>query len=144
MYQSVWYINSINVCYLQLLSLWFGVGFLQLERISWQSPCDMLDKVAQYEAVHPVRNVSDMRVRVGSYRRCYVFTHPTMPREPLVILHIALTSDIASSIQAIVKHPTLSSSEHFTQLGGDKENTSTFDSAIFYSITSTQPGLQGK
>lgn len=54
----------------------------------------MLDKVAKYEAVHPVRNVSDMRVRVGPYRRCYVFTHPTMPREPLVILHIALTSGV--------------------------------------------------
>lgn len=76
----------------------------------------MLEKVAQYEAVHPVRNVSDMRVRVGPYRRCYVFTHPSMPREPLVILHIALTKDIASSIQSIVKHPTLSLHKDFEQI----------------------------
>jgi len=28
-----------------LLAMWFGVGFLDLERVTWQSSCDMLQKV---------------------------------------------------------------------------------------------------
>ena len=59
-----------------MLGLWFGVGFLELERITWKSPCDLMEKVADYEGVHPVRNVNDLRTRVGPYRRCYAFLHP--------------------------------------------------------------------
>lgn len=51
------------------------------------------------EAVHPVRNWVDMKRRVGSYRRCYYFSHCAIPGEPLIVLHVALTSDISSSIQ---------------------------------------------
>ena len=28
-----------------LLSLWFSVGFFSLERVTWQSPCDIVQKV---------------------------------------------------------------------------------------------------
>ena len=34
-----------------LLSLWFSVGFLNLERMTWQSPCDMLQKVNWFESI---------------------------------------------------------------------------------------------
>lgn len=53
----------------------------------------------RYEAVHPVRNWTDLKRRVGPYRRCYAFTHAAMPGEPLVVLHVALTEDISSNIQ---------------------------------------------
>ena len=56
-------------------------------------------QISEYEAVHPIRNWLDLKRRVGSYRRCYVFTHRSMPREPVVVLHTALASDIPSSIQ---------------------------------------------
>lgn len=48
-----------------------------------------------------MRNWTDLKRRVGAYRRCYVFTHNCLPEEPLVILHIALTRDISSSIAVI-------------------------------------------
>lgn len=51
------------------------------------------------EAVHPVRNWTDIKRRVGPYRRCYSFTHASMPGEPLVVLHVALTQDISDNIQ---------------------------------------------
>lgn len=54
---------------------------------------------ARYEAVHPVRNWTDLKRRVGPYRRCYAFTHAAMPGEPLVVLHVALTEDISDNIQ---------------------------------------------
>ncbi len=49
--------------------------------------------------MHPIRNWSDLKRRVGSYRRCFVFTHGSMPREPCVVLHAALTNEISTTIQ---------------------------------------------
>jgi len=37
-----------------------------------------------------MRNWLDLKRRVGPYRRCYIFTHPSMSREPIVVLHTAL------------------------------------------------------
>ncbi|XP_009947860.1 PREDICTED: malonyl-CoA decarboxylase, mitochondrial, partial [Leptosomus discolor] len=116
-----------------MLSEWFSTGFLNLERVTWQSPCEVLQKISDSEAVHPVRNWVDMKRRVGSYRRCYFFSHCAIPGEPLIVLHVALTSDISSSIQAIVKEvPPL-----------EAEDTDKITTAIFYSISLTQQGLQG-
>jgi len=124
------------------------VGFLQLERITWESPCDMLQKISDYEAVHPIRNWTDLKRRVGSYRRCFVFTHNSMPREPVVVLHTALTNEISSSIQSIVQHPRLGSPlsdpDNSNSPPVEKpEDPSLITTAIFYSITSTQKGLGG-
>ncbi|KAI1890039.1 hypothetical protein AGOR_G00169110 [Albula goreensis] len=117
-----------------LLSEWFSVGLLRLERITWQSPCELLQKISQYEAVHPVRNWTDIKRRVGPYRRCYAFTHAAMPGEPLVVLHVALSEDISNNIQAIVRE--------FATLDTE-EDVNKINAAIFYSISSTQAGLQG-
>ena len=69
----------------------------------------------------------------------------SMPGEPLVVLHVALVDGISNSIQSIVRHPALSNQSDFSKLGQYyEEDTSTFNTAIFYSITSTQPGLQGE
>ncbi|XP_044048450.1 malonyl-CoA decarboxylase, mitochondrial isoform X2 [Siniperca chuatsi] len=94
------HIRDLNGTLKSLLSEWFSVGLLRLERITWQSPCEILQKISQYEAVHPVRNWTDLKRRVGPYRRCYAFTHAAMPGEPLVVLHVALTEDISDNIQA--------------------------------------------
>lgn len=54
-------------------------------------------KISDYEAIHPMRNWLDLKRRVGPYRRCYIFTHPSMPREPIVVLHTALCDVIPGS-----------------------------------------------
>lgn len=38
-------IQQLNITLRDLLLLWFSVGFLHLERITWQSACDILQKV---------------------------------------------------------------------------------------------------
>lgn len=63
--------------------------------------CINLLQVSDYEAVHPIRNWTDLKRRVGPYRRCFVFTHSSMPREPVVVLHTALTNEITKSIHVI-------------------------------------------
>ncbi len=47
--EDVGCLHSMNSCLRELLSVWFSVGFMQLERITWESPCDMLQKVT---AIH--------------------------------------------------------------------------------------------
>ncbi|KAG8437480.1 hypothetical protein GDO86_008255 [Hymenochirus boettgeri] len=116
-----------------MLSEWFSIGFLNLERVTWQSPCEVLQKISEHEAVHPVRNWTDMKRRVGPYRRCYMFAHSAMPGEPLIVLHVALMENISGSIQAIVKGIPCT----------EAEEASKVKSAIFYSISLTQQGLQG-
>ncbi|XP_010882462.1 malonyl-CoA decarboxylase, mitochondrial [Esox lucius] len=128
------HIRDLNGTLKSLLSEWFSVGLLRLERITWQSPCEILQKISQYEAVHPVRNWTDIKRRVGPYRRCYAFTHAAMPGEPLVVLHVALTESISDNIQSIVRE--------FVTLDSEEDVNKVY-TAVFYSISSTQAGLQG-
>ncbi|XP_060932289.1 malonyl-CoA decarboxylase, mitochondrial [Limanda limanda] len=128
------HVKDLNGTLKSLLSEWFSVGLLRLERITWLSPCEILQKISQYEAVHPVRNWTDLKRRVGPYRRCYAFTHAAMPGEPLVVLHVALTEDISDNIQSIVREVATLDSE---------EDVNKINAAVFYSISSTQAGLQG-
>ena len=37
---------AVNHSIRHLLSMWFSVGFLNMERMTWQSPCDITEKVA--------------------------------------------------------------------------------------------------
>ncbi|KAL6739192.1 hypothetical protein Aduo_012672 [Ancylostoma duodenale] len=115
----------------ELLVLWFCQSNMKLERLTWQSPGDILQKVADYEAVHPVQGMMDFKKRVGSYRRCFYFSHEAMSREPLVIVHVALLNGIANNVQSIVECDHLDCAE-------DECST-----AIYYSITSAEPGLSG-
>ena len=52
--------------------------------------------------MHPVRSWTDLKRRVGLYRRCFVYTHNSMPDEPIVVLHTALCDEISSSMACIV------------------------------------------
>ena len=59
-------------------------------------------QISQYEAVHPLRHWKDLKHRVGPNRRCFIFTHRAIPREPIMVLHAALTSQPSSSIQVFI------------------------------------------
>ncbi|KAE9551298.1 hypothetical protein FO519_005478 [Halicephalobus sp. NKZ332] len=116
----------------ELLTLWFCLSNLRLTRLTWETPADILQKVAREEAVHPVHGLLDMQRRLGPGRRCFIFLHPAMPREPLVIVYVALTEEISSNVQKIMKEEDLS-----------LEDEKRANTAIYYSITSTQAGLRG-
>ena len=60
--------------------------------------------------------------RVGTYRRCFVYTHLSMPGEPIVVLHVALTNQISSTISSIIKHHR-KVKRHATVDGGSLETT---------------------
>ncbi|XP_021964413.1 malonyl-CoA decarboxylase, mitochondrial [Folsomia candida] len=143
--ESTTLLKPLNNCLKELIGVWFAVGFLKLERVTWSSPCEMLQKISEYEAVHPMRNWTDLKKRVGSNRRCFVFTHGSMPSEPVVVLHTALTNNIPSSIHKIVTKKRLASldTENDMMVAEEVEDHDFINTAIFYSITSTQKGLTG-
>ncbi len=114
-----------------LFSTWFDVAFLDLQRISWQSPAALVEKLIKYEAVHDITSWADAKNRLDEDRRCYGFFHPRLPGEPLIFVEVALLQEMAASIP-----PLLDESAAHADLG--RANT-----AIFYSISNTQQGLKG-
>ena len=114
-----------------MFSTWFDVGFLDLRRISWDSPASLIEKLIQYEAVHDIKSWADVKNRLDSDRRCYGFFHARLPGVPLIFVEEALVDEMADDIMPLLD-------EHAAASDLDKATT-----AIFYSISNTQPGLRG-
>jgi malonyl-CoA decarboxylase len=114
-----------------LFSTWFDVAFLELRRISWDSPASLIEKLIKYEAVHAIKGWSDVKNRLDSDRRCYGFFHPRLPDEPLIFVEVALTDELSQAITPLLDESAAAS---------DLDRATT---AIFYSISNTQPGLRG-
>lgn len=114
-----------------LFSTWFDVAFLELRRLSWDSPASLIEKLIKYEAVHDIRSWADLKNRLDSDRRCYGFFHPSLPQEPLIFVEVALVSSLSSSIAPLLDEAAATA---------DIARATT---AIFYSISNTQTGLRG-
>jgi malonyl-CoA decarboxylase len=114
-----------------LFSTWFDVAFLELRRISWDSPASLIEKLIKYEAVHAIKGWADVKNRLDSDRRCYGFFHPRLPDEPLIFVEVALVDELAGAITPLLDESAAAS------------DLSTATTAIFYSISSTQTGLRG-
>lgn len=114
-----------------LLAGWFDAGFLELRRITWSAPADLLEKLIEYEAVHEIQSWADLKNRLESDRRFYAFFHPSMHDEPLIFVEVALVNGIADNV-----HDLLDEDAPIK----DPEKA---DTAIFYSISNAQPGLSG-
>lgn len=114
-----------------LLTSWFDVGFIDLQEITWHSSAALLEKLIAYEAVHEIRDWADLRNRLDSDRRCYALFHPRMVEEPLAFVEVALTDEMAGTIQALLDEAAPS------------DDPAEAETAIFYSISNTQQGLRG-
>lgn len=115
----------------QLFSTWFDVAFLQLKRLSWDSPASLLEKLIKYEAVHDIKSWADLKNRLDSDRRCYGFFHPRLPDEPLIFVEVALVDAMSDSVTPLLDEDAAPA---------DLKRATT---AIFYSISNTQVGLRG-
>jgi len=115
----------------EILGAWFDIGLLDLQEITWNSPAALLEKLIEYEAVHEIRSWDDLRSRLDSDRLCFAFFHSKMVSEPLVFVEVALVNKLSSNIQDLLNKEN-------EKIDPEKANT-----AIFYSISNTQPGLAG-
>jgi malonyl-CoA decarboxylase len=111
------------------LSIWFDIGFLELRRITWDAPASLLEKLVHYEAVHKIGSWKDLKNRLEDDRRCFAYFHPRMPDEPLIFVWVALVPSISDNIADLLD---------INSIRCDPNQVST---AIFYSISNTQSGL---
>jgi len=114
-----------------MLRAWFDIGLLDLRQIDWSSPAALLEKLIAYESVHAIRSWDDLKNRLESDRRCFGFFHPNMPDEPLIFVEVALVNGIAPSVDQLLDEME------------PEIDPKTADTAIFYSISNAQRGLDG-
>ena len=114
-----------------LLGSWFNRGFLELRRIDWGTPAAILEKLITYEAVHEIQGFPDLKRRLERDRRCFAFFHPALPDDPLVFVEVAFVDELPSAVAPILA---------MESAVGDPRKARC---AVFYSITSCQPGLKG-
>ncbi len=111
----------------ELFKSWFNPGFLKLEKITWDTKAAVLEKIMKYERVHEIKNMDELKRRLGEDRRFFSYFHPALEDEPIIFVQVALTNGLGKSIQEIMKPHT----------GGEKK----YDTATFYSISNCQEGL---
>jgi len=117
---------------LNLFKYWFNPSFLVLEKIDWETPANILEKIIEYEAVHEINSWDDLRARLApADRQCFAFFHPLIPNDPLIFVEVALCDGIPKSIQKIIK------------IDRDEIDIEEANTAIFYSISNCHNGLLG-
>jgi malonyl-CoA decarboxylase len=114
-----------------LLASWFNRGFLRLERITWESPASLLERLIRYEAVHEIESWEDLHLRLAADRRCFAYFHPALPGEPLIFVEVALCDGLAVEMRPLLDR------------GRKVGDAGRMNTAIFYSISNCQPGLRG-
>ena len=125
-------LNSVDEDFVRLFSSWFGRGFLVLKTINWSTSAAVLERIIRYEAVHEIKDWDDLRSRIDPpNRRCFAFFHPALVDEPLIFVEVALLKDIPTSIDSILEDK-----------GTGAIDSSEYSTAVFYSISNCQPGLQ--
>ena len=112
---------------IHLFKAWFNPGFLNLEKITWETKALILEKIIKYERVHLMKDMNDLKRRLGEDRRFFSFFHPALEDEPVIFVQVALTKGLGKSIQEIMKPSS------------DVEKK--YDTATFYSISNCQEGL---
>jgi malonyl-CoA decarboxylase len=124
------HLQALEADLLHLLSSWFNAGFLQMRRVDWNSPAQLLEQIIRHEAVHEIDGWDDLRRRLQPDRRCFAFFHPQLPDEPLIFVEVALVPEMAGAIAPLIDKKS-------APLASDQ-----FKVAVFYSISNCQPGLR--
>ena len=125
-------LKRVDADFRHLFVSWFNRGFLNLRRIDWSTPASILEKIIRYEAVHEIRGWTELRGRLDPLdRKCFGFFHPTLVDDPLIFVEVALTRTIPDAIAPLLD---------VSRLPIDPKRATT---AVFYSISNCQDGLQG-
>lgn len=123
--------RSVEDDLLHLFGSWFNPGFLQLRRVDWNSPAQLLEQIIRHEAVHAIDGWDDLRRRLQPDRRLFAFFHPQLPEEPLIFVEVALLPEMPSAIAPLITK------------GDPSQTQDKFKVAVFYSISNCEPGLRG-
>jgi malonyl-CoA decarboxylase len=56
-------LKAVDADLKHLFASWFNRGFLRLERIAWNSPAELLEKLIRYDMVQTIKSWDDLRRR---------------------------------------------------------------------------------
>ena len=98
----------------ELFKSWFNPGFLKLAKITWETKAAVLEKIMKYERVHEIKDMDELKRRLGEDRRFFSYFHPALEDEPIIFVQVALTNGLGKSIQEITK-PRLDGDQNMTQ-----------------------------
>jgi len=74
-----------------------------------------------------MRDMSELKRRLGEDRRFFSYFHPALEDEPIIFVQVALTNGLGKSIQELMKPSSADQNK--------------YDTATFYSISNCQEGL---
>ena len=125
-------LKSVDQSFVRLFTAWFSRSFLTLQTIDWSTSAAILERIIRYEAVHAIKDWTDLRNRIDRPdRRCFAFFHPSLIDEPLIFVEVALSQEIPSAVAPILDI-------HAEPMDPAQEYTV----ATFYRISNCQPGLK--
>tara|TARA_Y100000590_G_scaffold387663_1_gene461424 strand:- start:3937 stop:5244 length:1308 start_codon:yes stop_codon:yes gene_type:complete len=120
-------LKSLDYDLIDIFKNWFNPGFLKLRKITWDTKAAILEKLLKYEKVHSMKDMNELKRRLGKDRRFFAYFHPALEDEPIIFVEIALTKGLSQSIQELTRP--------------SEEKIKNYDTATFYSISNCQEGL---
>ena len=120
-------LKSLDYDLIDIFKNWFNPGFLKLRKITWDTKAAILEKLLKYEKVHSMKDMNELKRRLGKDRRFFAYFHPALEDEPIIFVEIALTKGLSQSIQELTRP--------------SEEKIKNYDTATFYSISNCQDGL---
>ena len=57
----------------------------------------------KYERVHQIKDMNELKRRLGEDRRFFSYFHPALEDEPIIFVQVALTNGLGRSIQELMK-----------------------------------------
>ncbi len=120
-------LKSLDYDLIEIFKNWFNPGFLKLRKITWDTKAAILEKILKYERVHSMKDMNELKRRLGEDRRFFAYFHPALEDEPLIFVQVALTKGLGKSIQELTRP--------------SNEKIKDYDTATFYSISNCQEGL---
>ena len=62
-------LKSLDYDLIDIFKNWFNPGFLKLRKITWDTKANILEKLLKYEKVHSMKDMNELKRRLGKDRR---------------------------------------------------------------------------
>ena len=85
-------LKDLDYDLIDIFKNWFNPGFLKLRKITWDTKAAILEKLLKYEKVHSMKDMNELKIRLGENRRFFAYFHPALDEEPIIFVEIALLS----------------------------------------------------
>ena len=68
-------LKSLDYDLIDIFKNWFNPGFLKLRKITWDTKAAILEKILKYEKVHSMKDMNELKSRLGKDRKFFAYFH---------------------------------------------------------------------